>query len=147
MSIKRLLSYIVRSTFCEALQKLLEMAPSNIKTQRRELQDILANVFDRPLAISFSEGLGTLYERLKGIWFFRINSSLCCSPKVEVQKVAIWTVSWPRIFWWLGFGTFHLGILKLHSCNVVERRLASTSEERVAKWHSLGQIMCCSNLR
>ena len=57
MSIKHLLSYIERDTFSEALQKLLEMTLSNLKTERRTLQDILVNVFDRLLAISFSEGL------------------------------------------------------------------------------------------
>ena len=97
MNIKQLLSYIVRKT-SEALQKLLEMTPSNLKTEQRTLQDILANVFDCLLAISFSEGLDTLYERLNGIWFFHINSSLYCIPDVEVQRVQIWTVSWPGIF-------------------------------------------------
>ena len=89
MSIKHLLFYIVKDTFSQALQKLLEITPSNLKTERRTLQDILANVFDCLLAISFSERLGTLYERLTGIWFFHINSSLCCSPEVEVQRVEI----------------------------------------------------------
>ena len=70
MSIKHLLSYIVRGTSSEALQKLLEMTPSKLKTERRTLQDVLANVFDRHLAISFSEGLNTLYERFDGIFFF-----------------------------------------------------------------------------
>ena len=98
MIIKHLLSYIVRGTSFEALQMLLEMTTSNLKTERRTLQDILANVFDRFLAIAFSEGLDTLYERLNGIWFLLINSSLCCSPEVEVQRVEIWTVSWPGIF-------------------------------------------------
>ena len=70
MSIKHLLSYIVRGTSSEALQKLLEMTSANLKTERRTLQDIFANVFDRLLAISFSEGLDTLYERLNGICFF-----------------------------------------------------------------------------
>ena len=93
MSIKHLLSYIVRGTSSQALQKLLEMTPSNLKTERRTLQDILANVFDRLLAISFSEDLDTLYQRLNGIWFFHINSSLCCSPEVEVQRVDFRTVS------------------------------------------------------
>ena len=69
MSIKYLLSYIVRGTPSEVLQKLLEMTPFNLKTERRTLQDILANAFDRLLAISFSEGLETLYERLNGILF------------------------------------------------------------------------------
>ena len=46
MSVKHLLSYIVRGTSSEALQKLLEMTPYNLKTKRRTLQDILANVFD-----------------------------------------------------------------------------------------------------
>ena len=127
---KHLLSYIVRSTSTEALQKLLEMTPSNLKTKRRTLQDILVNVFDRLMAISFSEGLATLLERLNGIWLFDINSSLCCSPEVEVQKVEIWTVSWPQEFssfcWRLGLVNFQLEILKLHLCNVVECRLAST---------------------
>ena len=90
--------YIVRGTSSEVLQKLLEMTPSNLKTKRRTLQNIFANVFDRLLIISFSEGLNTLYETLNGIWFFHINSSLCCSLKVEVQRVEIWTVSWPGIF-------------------------------------------------
>ena len=62
MSIKHLLSYIVKGTSSDALQKLLEMTLSNLKTERRTLQDILVNVFDRLLAISFSEGLNTLYE-------------------------------------------------------------------------------------
>ena len=69
MSIKHLLSYIVRDTSSEALQKLLEMTPSNPKTERRTLQDIIANVFNSLLAISVSEGLDTLYERLNGICF------------------------------------------------------------------------------
>ena len=43
------------------------MTPSNLKTERRTLQDLLANVFDRLLAISFSKGLDTLYERLSGV--------------------------------------------------------------------------------
>ena len=43
MSIKHLLSYIVRGT--EALQKLLEMTPSNLKTERRTLENILATFF------------------------------------------------------------------------------------------------------
>ena len=64
MSIKHLLSYIVRGTPSEALQKLLKMTPSNLKTERCTLQDILANVFDRILAIPFSEGLDILYETL-----------------------------------------------------------------------------------
>ena len=89
MSSKHLLSYIVRGIFYEALQKLLEMTPSNIKTEQRMLQDILANVIDRLLAISFSEGLDILYEILNGIWFFDINSSLCCSPEVKIQRVEI----------------------------------------------------------
>ena len=67
MSIKHLLSYIVRGLFSEALQKLLEMTPSNLKIELRKLQDILANFFDRLFAISFSKGLDTLYERLNGI--------------------------------------------------------------------------------
>ena len=45
MSIKYLLSYIVRGTSSEALQNLLEMTHSNLKIKRRTLQDILANVF------------------------------------------------------------------------------------------------------
>ena len=98
MSIKYLLSYIVRDTSSEALQKLLEMTPSNLKTEQRTLQDILANVFDRLLATSLSEGLDTLYERLNRIWVFHIYSSLCCSPEVEVQRIEVWTVSWPGIF-------------------------------------------------
>ena len=87
MSIKHLFSYIVRGTSSEALQKLLEMTLSNLKTEQHTLQDSLANVFDRLLPISFNEGLGTLYKRLNGIWFFHINLSLCCSPEVEVQRV------------------------------------------------------------
>ena len=67
MRIKHLLYYIVRGTSIEVLQKLLVMIPSNLKTERPMLQDILANVFDRLLAMSFSEGLDTLYERLNGI--------------------------------------------------------------------------------
>ena len=63
MSINNWLSYIERGTSSEALQKLLEMTPSNIKTERRRLQNILSNVFDRLLALSFGEGLDTLYER------------------------------------------------------------------------------------
>ena len=98
ISIKHLVSYIVRGTSSEALQKLLEMTPSNLKTERRTLQNIFANVVDRLLATFFSEGLATLYERLNGVWFFHINSSLCCSPEVKVQWVQIWTVSWPGIF-------------------------------------------------
>ena len=70
MSNKHLLFYIVRGTSSEALQKLLEMTPSNLKTEQRTRQNILANVFDCLLAISFSEGLNTLYERLNGICFF-----------------------------------------------------------------------------
>ena len=35
MIIKHLLSYIVRGTSCEALQKLLEMTPFNLKIERR----------------------------------------------------------------------------------------------------------------
>ena len=58
MSIKHLLSYIVRGTSAEALQTLLEMTPSNLKTERRTIQD---KVFDRLLAISFSESLDTLF--------------------------------------------------------------------------------------
>ena len=69
MSIKHLLSYTVRGTSSEALQKLLEMTPSNLKKERRTLQGILANVFYRLLAISFSKGLDTFYERLNGIFF------------------------------------------------------------------------------
>ena len=49
VSIKHLLSYIARGTSSEALQKLLEMITSNLKTERRTLQDILTNVFDRLL--------------------------------------------------------------------------------------------------
>ena len=45
MSIEYLLSYVVRGTSSEDLQKLLEMTASNLKTERRTLQDILANVF------------------------------------------------------------------------------------------------------
>ena len=74
------------------------MTSSNLKTERRTLLDILANVFDSLLAISSSEGLDTLYERLNGIWFFHINSSLCCSPEVDVLRFEIWTVGWPGIF-------------------------------------------------
>ena len=91
MIIKHLLFYIVRGTSSEPLQKMLDMTPSNLKIERRTLQDILANVFDRLLAASFR-------ERLDGIWFSHINSSLCCTPEVEVQGVEIWTVSWPEIF-------------------------------------------------
>ena len=69
MSIKPLLFYIVRGISSEALQKLLEMSPSNLKTERLTLQDNLANVFDRLLAISFSEGLNALYERLNCLVF------------------------------------------------------------------------------
>ena len=50
MSIKHLLSYIVRGTFSEALQKVLEITTSNLKTERRTLQDILPDVFHRLLA-------------------------------------------------------------------------------------------------
>ena len=35
MSIKHLVSYIARGTLSEALQKLPEMTPSNLKTERR----------------------------------------------------------------------------------------------------------------
>ena len=106
---------------------MLEMTPSNLKTERRTLQNILANVFDGLLAISFSEGLDTLYERLNGIWFFHINSILCCSPEDEEGvKPGLWAVrDFPSFCWWLGLRTFHLEFLKLHLCNVVERRLAS----------------------
>ena len=45
MSIEHLLYCIVRGTSSETLQKLLEMTPSNLNTERRTLQDILANVF------------------------------------------------------------------------------------------------------
>ena len=48
MSIKHLLSYVVRGTSSEALQKLPEMAPFNLRIERRTLQDILANVFLPP---------------------------------------------------------------------------------------------------
>ena len=48
MSIKHLLSYIVRGTSSEAFQKLLEMTPYNLKTERRTLQDILTNVILPP---------------------------------------------------------------------------------------------------
>ena len=82
MSIKHLLSYIVSGTSSEVLQKLLEITPS--ERERRTLQDILANIFDRLLAIYFNEGLDTQNERLNGSWFFYMNSSLCCSPEVEV---------------------------------------------------------------
>ena len=44
MTIKHLLSYIVRGTSSEVLQKLLEMTPSNFKTERRTLRDILQTV-------------------------------------------------------------------------------------------------------
>ena len=70
MIIKHFLSYIVRGTSSKALQKMLEMTSSKLKSERRTLQDILANVFNRLLAISFSESLDTLYERLHGICFF-----------------------------------------------------------------------------
>ena len=73
MSIKHLLFYIVRGTSSEVLQKLLEIIPSNLKIERRTLQYILSNVFDRLLAISFSEGLNTLYEMrdlMESVFFF-----------------------------------------------------------------------------
>ena len=73
MIITHLLAYIVRDTSSKALQKMLEMTSSQLKTERCTLQDILANVFNRLLGISFSESLDTLYERLHGIWFFLIN--------------------------------------------------------------------------
>ena len=38
MSIKHLLLYIVRGTFSEVLQKLLEMTPSNLKGRATRLQ-------------------------------------------------------------------------------------------------------------
>ena len=41
MSIKYLLSYIVRGTSSEALQKLLEMTPSNLKTERYRVAERL----------------------------------------------------------------------------------------------------------
>ena len=41
MSIKHLLSYIARGTSSEALQKLLEINPSNLKTKRLMFQDII----------------------------------------------------------------------------------------------------------
>ena len=44
MGIKHILSYILRSTSTEILQKLLEMTTSNLKTERRTLQDILRYV-------------------------------------------------------------------------------------------------------
>ena len=64
MIITHLLAYIVRDASSEALQKMLEMTSSQLKTERCTLQDILANVFNRLLGISFSESLDTLYERL-----------------------------------------------------------------------------------
>ena len=73
MSIKHLLSYIVPisyiGTSSEAFQKLLEMTSSNLKTERRTLQDIPANIFDRILAISFSEG------------FLRVTDFLICNDQ------------------------------------------------------------------
>ena len=45
----------------------MKITPSNLKTKRRTLQDIPANVFDSLLAVSFREGLDTLYETLNGI--------------------------------------------------------------------------------
>ena len=74
MSIKYLLSYIVRSTSSEVLQKLLEMTPSNLKTERRTLQDARSckRFFYSLLAISLSKGLDLVYERLNRICFFFI---------------------------------------------------------------------------
>ena len=89
MSIKHLLYYIVRGTSSEALQKLLEMVSFNVKTERHTLQDILANILNRLLTISFGKGLDTLFERLNGICVFYINSSLYYSPEVDVQRVGL----------------------------------------------------------
>ena len=118
MSIKHLLSYIVRCTSSEALQKLLEMTPSNLKTERCTLQDILANVFDCLLAISFSEGLATLYERLNEICFFSYKTEFVLQARSWLPKC--WDLdcelarNFPSFCWWLGLGTFHLEILTLN---------------------------------
>ena len=152
MRIEHLSSFIVKGTSSEALQKLLEMIPSNLKTERRTLQDILANVFDRLKAMSFREGLDALLERLNGIWFFHINSSLCCSPKVEVQRVESWTVSRQGIFVLLLLMTRPRNF-SFRNCKAAFVQCSGApscihqSEERVAEWRSLGQIMSCSNLR
>ena len=63
MTIKHLLFYIIGGTSSETL-KVARNDPSNLKTERRTLQDILVIVFNRLLAISFSEGLDTFCERL-----------------------------------------------------------------------------------
>ena len=55
MSFKHLLSYIVRSTSSEALKKLLEITPSNLKTERLSLQDILVNIFLPPSKASLKK--------------------------------------------------------------------------------------------
>ena len=57
MSIKYLFPYIVIGT-----SKLLEWPLPNLKIERRTLQEILANVCDCLLLISFSEGLDYSYH-------------------------------------------------------------------------------------
>ena len=124
------------------------MTTSNLKTERRTLQDILANVLR---AISFSGFLDTLSKRLNGIWFFHINSSLCCSPEVEVQRVESWTVSWPGIFVLLLMTlprniSFRNSKAAFVKCGGAQSCIYQ-SEERVAEWRCLRQIISCSNLR
>ena len=89
--------------------------------------------------MSSSKGLDTFYERLNGIWFFHMSSSLCCSPEVEVQRVQIWTVTWP--------GNFRPSLMtRPHNFSGVAPSCIHQSEEWVAEWRSLCQIMSCSNL-
>ena len=58
MIITHLLAYIVRDTSSKALQNMLEMTSSQLKTERCTLQDILANVFNRLLGISLQRKFG-----------------------------------------------------------------------------------------
>ena len=151
MSIKHLLFYIVRGTSSEALQKLLEMTPSNLKTERRTLK-IFLQTFSivsclYPSATVWTHCMRNSVESS----FFHIKSSLCCSLEVEIKRL--------RYGLWVGQG-FLVLLLMTRSQNFSFRNSKATfvqcggapscihqSEERVAEWRSLGQIMSCSYLR
>ncbi|QQP54242.1 Uncharacterized protein FKW44_007017, partial [Caligus rogercresseyi] len=72
-------------------------------------------------------------------------------PEVEVQRVEIWTVSWPGIFRLLLTTrprnlSFRNSKAAFVQCGGAPSYIHQ-SEERVAEWRSLGQIMSWSNLR
>ena len=150
MSIKHLLSYIVRGTSSEALQKLLEMTPSNLRTEVHALKRFCKRFWSSPSYILQRRSGHIVWETQWNLVFpYKLEFVL---HRVEVQRGEIWTVSWP------GLGLVRPSDDSASKLSFTNSKAAFVQcggalscihqrEERVAKWRSLGQIMSCTNLR